>query len=60
MMKRLFGISQEDIPLIFDEFYRARNIEKKEVCGAGIGLAICKHIITYKSKSFDKKRELQM
>ncbi|MGA1867923.1 MAG: ATP-binding protein [bacterium] len=40
------GISKEDISFIFDDFYRARNIDKKTVCGAGIGLAICKRIIT--------------
>jgi signal transduction histidine kinase len=40
------GISQEDVPRIFDVFYRARNASKfHEVEGTGVGLAIVKKIV---------------
>jgi len=36
------GIPPEDLPRIFEEFYRGRNIETE---GAGLGLAIAKRIV---------------
>jgi len=36
------GIPQEDLPKIFDDFYRASNIDAK---GTGLGLSISKRII---------------
>ena len=39
------GIPQEDLPRIFEEFFRARNVNKNKVEGTGIGLAIVKRII---------------
>jgi two-component system sensor histidine kinase/response regulator len=38
------GISREDLPLIFDDFYRGRPAQEG-VGGAGIGLAISRRII---------------
>jgi len=37
------GISPEDLPRIFDDFYRGRTVEEAE--GAGLGLSIAKKII---------------
>ena len=37
------GIPEEDIPHIFEDFYRAGNVEKGS--GTGLGLSIAKRII---------------
>jgi signal transduction histidine kinase len=39
------GISSEDLPHIFDKFYRARNRETEGVDGTGLGLSIVKSIV---------------
>lgn len=39
------GIAPEDLPRIFNRFYRSTNIPKGEKLGAGLGLAIAKEII---------------
>lgn len=39
------GIEQEDLPHLFDRFYRGRHTVDKEVPGTGLGLAIVKEIV---------------
>ena len=38
------GIKQEDIPYIFDRFFRSENVIDKDIEGSGIGLSIAKMI----------------
>lgn len=39
------GISREDLPHVFDHFYRSEKSRSRNFGGAGLGLAICKKII---------------
>jgi signal transduction histidine kinase len=39
------GIPKEDLPHVFDEFYRASNTPKDTKSGSGLGLSIAKQIV---------------
>jgi DNA-binding response OmpR family regulator len=52
------GISPEELPLIFDRFYQANNLEKAKAGGTGIGLALTKELIKVMGGDIAVKSEL--
>ena len=39
------GMKQEDLPRIFDKFYRVKSTETRQIVGTGLGLSIVKSIV---------------
>ncbi|WP_025027204.1 sensor histidine kinase [Caldalkalibacillus mannanilyticus] len=52
------GISQEEIPFIFDRFYKADKARNRTTAGSGLGLAIVKKIMDLHEGSIDVTSEL--
>jgi two-component system NtrC family sensor kinase len=52
------GIASEDLPNIFEEFYRASNAKSFKIEGSGVGLAIVKEIIDAHGGSIKVESEL--
>ena len=49
------GIAEEDLPHLFEEFFRAKNAREMEAHGTGLGLSIARHLI----ESFDGRIEVR-
>lgn len=52
------GIPQEDLPFIFDEFFRVKTTETRGTRGSGLGLPIAKRIIEVHKGSIKVASEL--
>ncbi len=52
------GIPVEDIPRLFERFFRSENAIKQEIPGTGLGLAITKEILQRHQFSIDVQSEL--
>lgn len=51
------GISQKDIPFIFDEFFRVKNRKTQHITGSGLGLSIVKKIVEAHGGSIEVRSE---
>jgi signal transduction histidine kinase len=54
------GIPKDEIPKIFKEFYRARNVKKISAEGSGLGLSVVKRIVERHEGSVEAKSPSRM
>jgi signal transduction histidine kinase len=52
------GISRDNLPFVFDEFFRVKSNETRHVAGTGLGLPIAKRIIEAHNGHIQVKSEL--
>ncbi|NCA85068.1 MAG: sensor histidine kinase [Clostridia bacterium] len=52
------GIAAEEIPRIFERFYRTQSARSREKSGTGLGLAIVKHIIDAHDQTINVRSRL--
>ena len=58
VVDRGIGIDKEELPHIFNRFYRSKNVEVQKIAGTGLGLAICKEIISTLNGNIEVESEL--
>jgi two-component system phosphate regulon sensor histidine kinase PhoR len=47
------GIDPEELPKIFDKFYRVKHAKTRQVMGTGLGLAIVKGVVESHNGTID-------
>src|SRR5690554_197810 len=52
------GIAEQNIPRLFERFYRVEQSRNRNEGGSGLGLAICKHIIESHNETISVKSKL--
>ena len=52
------GISSDDLPYVFDRFYRSKSARKQYVTGHGLGLSIAKKLVEQQHGTLDVTSEL--
>jgi len=52
------GIAPEELPLIWERYYRSKNTHQRPIVGTGLGLSIVKSILTNQNLPFGVKSEL--
>ena len=52
------GISSEDLPKIFDEFFRSSNAKARKIEGTGVGLAIVNEVVEAHKGKLEVQSEL--
>jgi len=52
------GISEEDLPHIFDKFFRVERKETAETSGTGLGLSIAKYIVESHNGKIDVESQV--
>lgn len=52
------GIAPEDLPRVFDRFWRSESSRRQNACGTGIGLAITKHLVEVQGGQINVESEL--
>ncbi len=53
------GIPKEELPLIWERYYRSQNTHQRAVVGSGLGLSIVKSALTQQNLPFGVESELQ-
>lgn len=51
------GISDEELPLIWERYYRSRNTHQRPVAGSGLGLSIVRGLLTKQNLRFGASSE---
>ena len=51
------GISKQDIPYIFDKFFRVKRKKTAKIVGTGLGMSIVKHIVEFHNGKIDIESE---